>query len=112
MTNLDGLSSSFSIGSANGGGNSIGSVGSPINSIDARDVRTWYEAMARAWGQSLDQQAQTITELSAQVTDGQDQPSTMIQLTAESLRMQFLSNNASTSTNSVGQALEALARKQ
>jgi hypothetical protein len=32
-------------------------------------------------------------------------------LTAESLKMQFLSSNASTSTNSVGQALESLARK-
>ena len=32
--------------------------------------------------------------------------------TAESLKMQFLSNNASTSQNSVGQALETLGRKQ
>ncbi len=112
MTNLDGLSNSFSLSSAAGAGSPSSAAGSSINSVDARDVRTWYEAMARAWGQSLDQQAQTITELSAQVTDGQDQPSTMIQLTAESLRMQFLSQNASTSTNSVGQALEALARKQ
>ena len=46
------------------------------------------------------------------VGQGGDQPSNVVQLTAESLRMQFLSNNASTSQNSVGQALETLGRKQ
>lgn len=73
---------------------------------------SWYEAMSRAWGQTLDQQATRITDLSNVIGQGGDQPSNVVQLTAESLRMQFLSNNASTSQNSVGQALETLGRKQ
>lgn len=77
-----------------------------------QDLSSWYEAMADAWGSALDDQAGRITELSDAVAGGQDNPSTMTLLTAESLRMQFLANNASTSTNSVGQALESLARKQ
>jgi hypothetical protein len=36
----------------------------------------------------------------------------MIQLTSESLRMQFMSNNAATSQNAVGQALETLGKRQ
>ncbi len=74
--------------------------------------KSWYEAMAAAWGQTLDNQAQKITEMSADVGSGADQPSQIVQLTAESLRMQFLSNQSATANNSVGQALEAIARKQ
>ncbi|ASR42920.1 MULTISPECIES: hypothetical protein [unclassified Luteimonas] len=73
---------------------------------------SWYEAMSRAWGQTLDAQATRITNLSDVIGQGGDQPSNVVALTAESLRMQFLSNNASTSQNSVGQALETLGRKQ
>ncbi len=73
---------------------------------------SWYEAMSRAWGQTLDAQATRITNLSDIIGQGGDQPSNVVALTAESLRMQFLSNNASTSQNSVGQALETLGRKQ
>ena len=81
--------------------------------LDSRDVKSWYEAMAKAWGDTLDQQAEVISELSDTIgQDGGDQPSTIVQLTAESLRMQFLSNNAATANNSVGQALESLGRKQ
>ncbi len=81
-------------------------------SAQASDLGSWYEAMAKAWGSALDNQADKVTTLSQQVGEnGQDNPSTITTLTAESLRMQFLSNNASTATTSVGQALEALARK-
>ncbi|MEO1574932.1 MAG: hypothetical protein AAFU65_08225 [Pseudomonadota bacterium] len=80
---------------------------------DSRDVKSWYEAMARAWGQTLDAQAEVISSLSDNIGNtGGDNPSTIVQLTAESLRMQFLSNNAATANNSVGQALESLGRKQ
>jgi len=76
-------------------------------------AKSWFEAMAKAWGSALDQQAAKITELSDQITNGgQDQPSTLTLLTTASLQMQFLATNASTSNNSVGQALETLGRKQ
>jgi hypothetical protein len=110
MTSYDGISNPFSLNSIDGGSRGQSALGGPV---DLGDVRSWYEAMARAWGQTLDQQAQVISDLSDTIGNGgEDQPSTIVQLTAESLRMQFLSNNAATANNSVGQALEALGRKQ
>ncbi|MGH8031191.1 MAG: hypothetical protein ACREO8_02215 [Luteimonas sp.] len=73
---------------------------------------SWYEAMSRAWGQTLDNQAAKITSMSDVISAGGDQPSNMVQLTAASLQMQFMSNNAATSQNSVGQALETLGKRQ
>lgn len=80
--------------------------------VDAQESNSWFAAMARAWGNALDSQATRIAELSDALEGGGDMPSTTVQLTAESMRMQFLSNSASTSNNSVGQALETLGRKQ
>jgi len=81
--------------------------------VTETNAKSWFEAMAKAWGTALDNQASTITQLSDQITvGGQDQPSTLTLLTTASLQMQFLATNASTSNNSVGQALETLGRKQ
>jgi len=85
----------------------------PAVAPSATDTKSWYEAMAKAWGQALNQQAQVITQLSDQVSNaGQDQPSQVTQLTAESMRFSFLATNASTATTSVGEALQTLGRKQ
>ena len=74
---------------------------------------SWYEAMAQAWGAALDQQASVIQTLSDEVNKtGQDQPSVMVQLTAQAQKMGFLANSASTSNNSVGEALQTLGKKQ
>ncbi len=103
---------SFGADAAGGAAGNYGTSRSGAG-LDSRDVKSWYEAMARAWGETLDNQAQVISELSDTIGNaGGDQPSSIVQLTAESLRMQFLSNNAATANNSVGQALEALGRKQ
>lgn len=80
--------------------------------VTSGDSTSWYEAMSQAWGQTLDAQAGKITALSDKIANGGDQPSNMVQLTAESLRMQFISNNAATSQNSVGHALETLGKRQ
>jgi len=72
----------------------------------------WFEAMAEAWGEALDEQANRILEQSAAVGEGIDAPSQIAELTAESLRMGFISNSSHTSLTSVGSALETLARKQ
>lgn len=98
----------------------IGAVGaSTANSSSTRSgsssssSNSWFESMARAWGQRLDAQASRITELSDSIgSSGNDNPSSMVALTAESLRMQFLSQNASTSTNATAQALEAISKRQ
>ncbi|MGJ7904806.1 hypothetical protein [Lysobacter sp. 1R34A] len=92
-------------GTRNGGGGATAASGG------GGSGGSWYEALSRAWGQTLDAQASRITELSGSIGGGGDQPSNMVALTAESLRMQFVSNSAATSQNSVGEALNALARK-
>ncbi len=90
-------------------------------SATSDESESWFAALAKAWGGALDKQATRITELSSQITSvgspnnaagGADNPSTLTMLTAESLKMQFLSQSASSSNNAVGQALETLGRKQ
>jgi len=100
--------------------------------VSTDQSNSWFEAMAKAWGSALDQEANKVTALSDQVSDGtdasadgqssttgtsgtsggSDNPSVLTQLTAESLKMQFLSTSASTSVNAVGQALNSLGQKQ
>lgn len=88
-------------------------MGSTTRSGGGGGSNSWFEAMSRAWGARLDAQASRITELSDSIGgSGNDQPSNMVRLTAESLRMQFLSQNAATSQNSVAQALESLSKRQ
>ena len=102
--------SNFSSSAANATGGSGSLSASPAS---PGELNSWYEAMARAWGSALDSQAGRIAQMSGTISEnGQDQPSTMTMLTAESMRMQFMSQNASTSMTSVGQALESLGRKQ
>ena len=73
---------------------------------------TWFGAMADAWGDALNNQAAEIVSQSEQVAAGFDTPAEITALTAESLRMNFISNSSHTSLTSVGSALETLARKQ
>lgn len=93
------------------GRSSVGSA-APGRSASSGESSSWYEAMSKAWGQTLDTQAAKITNLSDTIGAGADQPSNMVKLTAESLKMQFISNNAATAQNSVGDALTTLARKK
>jgi hypothetical protein len=72
---------------------------------------SFFEALAEAWGQTLDGQAQKIQDMSNIVSAGGDKPSQISELTAESMRMTFLSQSSSTSIDSVGKALETMARK-
>jgi hypothetical protein len=102
--------------------------------VSTDQSNSWFEALAKAWGNALDQEANKVTALSDQVSNGSDantsgqtgatstttnstssgsdDPSTLTQLTAESLKMQFLSTSSSTSINAVGQGLNTLAQKQ
>lgn len=73
---------------------------------------SWFEAFAQAWGKALDNQAATIEQRSdVLANDGGDNPSAITELTAESLKMSFLSNSSHSSLDSVGKALETMARK-
>lgn len=92
---------------------SISAAASGLSSPSASDRKSWYEAMAQAWGQALNNQAQVITQLSSEIGNGgSDQPAQITQLTAESMRFSFMATNASTATTSVGEGLESLGRKQ
>jgi len=71
---------------------------------------SFFEALARAWGAALDRQATSIEELSAAL-EGNDTPSAITELTAESLKMGFLSNSSHTAISAVGEALSTMARK-
>ena len=73
---------------------------------------TFFEAMAQAWGEALDRQANNIVQKSDALTAGDDSPAAVTALTTEALKMSFLSNSSHTSISSVGQALETMARKQ
>lgn len=90
-----------------------GSTAGNSQGLAPGQARSWFEAMAAAWGKALDNQAGQVTKLSDKLTAaGEDLPSVQVQLTAESLRLQYLSNSASTSVKAVAEALEALGRKQ
>ena len=87
-------------------------LSSSKGSSSASGSGSFFEAMARAWGQALDNQAGLIEQKAEAVNAaGNDNPSAITELTTESLRMSFLSNSSSTSISSVGQALETMARK-
>lgn len=77
-----------------------------------KNSNSWFEEMAGAWGSALNAQAARIVEQADEVANGFDTPAEITALTAESLRMNFISNSSHTSLTSVGSALETLARKQ
>ena len=77
-----------------------------------RPETSWFEVMAKSWGSALDKQAGRIIEKAEALGEGFDEPSQITLLTAESLRMQFLSNSSHTALTSMGSALETMARKQ
>ena len=78
---------------------------------DQSKATSWYEALAKAWGQSLDTQAGQIEDLAIRIDGGDDKPSTLTQLSAASGKMQFLATSSSSSLGSIGTSLETMARK-
>jgi hypothetical protein len=74
---------------------------------------SWFEAMAEAWGQALDNQAQKIVSLSESIGEnGNNTPSEVSELTAQSQVMAFVANSSHTAITSVSGALDTMARKQ
>ena len=88
-----------------------GSPAATSSSDRKNEGGSWYEAMASAWGQTLDNQANTIETMSNALGDGGDSPAEITKLTAESMRMGFMSNSSASSLDAVGKALETMARK-
>ncbi len=73
---------------------------------------SWYLEVARAWGSALDRQADKTVALAQSLNDGDSAPGAALQVSAASHELAFLSTAASTASNSIGQALETLGRKQ
>lgn len=88
--------------SGNGGSSSARGGGS---------ANSWYEALSRAMGSTLDNQATKLTELSNSIGSGDDNPSTIALMSASAMRFQFLSTSTATMQNSIGEAHNSLARK-
>lgn len=75
------------------------------------DGANWFEAMSQAWGRTLDSEANRISSMSDNLSAGNENPSDITKLTAETMRMSFLTQSSSSSIDSVGKSLETMARK-
>lgn len=83
----------------------------PVAGKQSAGSGTWYQAMAEAWGQTLDAQAGKLEALGTEIASGGDKPSALTQMSAESLKMGFLSQSSHTALSSTGEALKTMAQK-
>jgi hypothetical protein len=70
-----------------------------------------FEALARAWGEALDRQAQVIQNKSNAMGEGSDKPSDLTELSAESAKIAYMANMSHTSISQVGEAHKTSAQK-
>jgi hypothetical protein len=92
--------------------NPVSVMATAANRQQNKGEGTWFQAMAEAWGKTLDKQAGKLEELAADIsTNGADTPSTLTLMSAESLKMGFLSNASHTALTSTGEALKTMAQK-
>lgn len=93
--------------------NNLTSINASIANNNNSSEKSWFEAMAEAWGKALDNQASKIETLSTEIGDnGKNMPSEVTELAAQSQVMSFLSNSSHTAISSVGSSLDTMARKQ
>lgn len=83
-----------------------------VPSAKRRGNSSWYSQLATAWGAALDRQADKTAALAQQLADGNDEPAAALQVSAAAHQLAFISTAAATASNSIGQALESLGRKQ
>lgn len=83
----------------------------PTTGKQAASSGSWYQSMAEAWGATLDAQAGKLETLGTEIGNGGDTPSALTQMSAESLKMGFLSQSSHTSLSSTGEALKTMAQK-
>ena len=83
-----------------------------VPSAASRTNASWYAQLANAWGAALDRQADKTAALAQQLADGKDEPAAALQVSAAAHQLAFISTAAATASNSIGQALESLGRKQ
>lgn len=71
----------------------------------------WYLAMAKAWGNALDTEGQKLVDASLALSDDATVGDT-IMVSAQAHKLSFMAQAASSTSNSIGQALETIAKKQ
>ena len=76
------------------------------------DVTSWYSKVAQAWGAALDRQAQKTVDLSKEMNAPDATPGTAMLVSAAAHQLTFLSTAASNVSNSIGEALQTLGRRQ
>jgi hypothetical protein len=76
------------------------------------DMSSWYGKLAKAWGIALDAQADKTVAAARELGNGKDGPGQALQVSAAAQQLTFLCTAASNVSNSIGQALETLGRKQ
>jgi hypothetical protein len=76
------------------------------------DVTSWYSKLAQAWGAALDRQAQKTVHLSQEMNAPDATPGTAMLVSAAAHQLTFLSTAASNVSNSIGEALQTLGRRQ
>jgi len=78
------------------------------------DQASWFEAMARAWGQSLEREQDGIQETVNEMQTGQgdsDSVENKVELQAQIQRFSFLSSASSNTIKTAGDTLDKLARR-
>ena len=73
---------------------------------------TWYEALAQAWGQVLDNKAGELVASSNDIgNNGVNNPSAILKASALAQEFNFLSSQAATATNSIADGLQSVAKR-
>ena len=73
---------------------------------------TWYEALAQAWGQVLDNKAGELVASSNDIgNNGLNNPSAILKASALAQEFSFLSSQSATATNSIADGLQAVAKR-
>src|SRR5581483_8219860 len=75
---------------------------SPGSRANGGSQASWYEALAAAWGNVLNTQANDISTLSNTIGTGANDPASITTLTAKSLEFSFSATSASTSITESG----------
>jgi len=94
------------------GAAAAGTSSQKVPGLARRSNSSWYAQLATAWGAALDRQADKTAALAQQLAEGNDEPAAALQVSAAAHQLAFISTAAATASNSIGQALESLGRKQ
>lgn len=81
--------------------------------VSADTASSWFEALAKAWGNAMDDKAGELVQLSSRLSEGGDNmPSVTTMIQAKAQEFGFLSQAEATSISAIGDGLKAMARKQ